>query len=108
MRALLSALRSTLWSARRHAGRVWLLLACIVYFTCGGALAAAPPVELARADAGLHGARVPPNLLLNLSLTHAAGRRTIAKLRQSWQELSATIFAQAANRAWTRSFLSIR
>ena len=72
MRALLSALRSTLWSARRHAGRVWLLLACIVYFTCGGALAAAPPVELARADAGLHGARVPPNLLLNLSLTHAA------------------------------------
>ena len=76
MRALLSALRPTLWSAllsaRRHAGRVWLLLACIVYFTCGVAVAAAPPVVLARADAGLHGARVPPNLLLNLSLTHAA------------------------------------
>ncbi|PKB24375.1 pilus assembly protein [Janthinobacterium sp. 64] len=50
----------------------WLLLGWI-FLACGGALAAAaPPVTLARADAGLHGARVPPNLLLNLSLTHAA------------------------------------
>ena len=44
------------------------LLACLA---CG-AVAAQPTVALARADAGLHGARVPPNLLLNLSLTHAA------------------------------------
>ncbi|PIF09204.1 type IV pilus assembly protein PilY1 [Janthinobacterium sp. 13] len=71
-------LPSTLWpalrSARRHAGCVWLmLLACLASLCCGGALAAAvPPVTLARADAGLHGARVPPNLLLNLSFTHAA------------------------------------
>lgn len=45
-----------------------MLLACLA---CG-AVAAQPTVALARADAGLHGARVPPNLLLNLSLTHAA------------------------------------
>ncbi|UQV45071.1 hypothetical protein KIV45_25680 [Janthinobacterium lividum] len=45
-----------------------LLLACLA---CA-AVAAPPAVTLARADAGLHGARVPPNLLLNLSLTHAA------------------------------------
>ncbi|ATD60366.1 MAG: pilus assembly protein [Janthinobacterium svalbardensis] len=45
-----------------------MLLACLA---CG-AVAAQPTVTLARADAGLHGARVPPNLLLNLSLTHAA------------------------------------
>ncbi|PLY41264.1 hypothetical protein CSZ94_16710 [Janthinobacterium sp. ROICE36] len=45
-----------------------LLLACLA---CA-AVAAPPTVTLARADAGLHGARVPPNLLLNLSLTHAA------------------------------------
>ena len=58
----LSALRR----AARPGGCCWRL-------ACGGALAAAPPpVALARADAGLHGARVPPNLLLNLSLTHAA------------------------------------
>ncbi|MGK5049113.1 pilus assembly protein [Janthinobacterium sp. GB4P2] len=64
---------SALSSALRHAGRVWLtLLVCLVFLTCGGAFAAVPTVELARADAGLHGARVPPNLLLNLSLTHAA------------------------------------
>ncbi|WP_425252168.1 pilus assembly protein [Janthinobacterium sp. NFX145] len=50
----------------------WLLL-CWIFLACGGALAAAvPPVALARADAGLYGARVPPNLLLNLSFTHAA------------------------------------
>ncbi|MGK5054666.1 pilus assembly protein [Janthinobacterium sp. RB2P8] len=59
--ALLSALRA-----------VWLLLIGLVCLDCGAAVAAAPPVALARADAGLHGARVPPNLLLNLSLTHAA------------------------------------
>lgn len=50
----------------------WLLLIGLFCLACGAALAAAPPVTLARADAGLHGARVPPNLLLNLSLTHAA------------------------------------
>lgn len=68
MRALSFALLSALWSA-------WLLLiglVCLVCLVCGVAVAAAPPVALARADAGLHGARVPPNLLLNLSLTHAA------------------------------------
>ncbi|MCC7601163.1 hypothetical protein IGS61_27000 [Janthinobacterium sp. FW305-129] len=54
-----------LWSA-------WLLLIGLFCLACGAALAAAPSVTLARADAGLHGARVPPNLLLNLSLTHAA------------------------------------
>ena len=58
--ALLSALRSA-----------WLLLIGLVCLACG-AVAAQPTVTLARADAGLHGARVPPNLLLNLSLTHAA------------------------------------
>lgn len=47
------------------------LLACLACVACG-AVAAQPTVTLARADAGLHGARVPPNLLLNLSLTHAA------------------------------------
>ena len=36
------------------------------------ALAASPLVDLSRADTGLYGARVPPNLLLNLSFTHAA------------------------------------
>ncbi|KAB8057829.1 hypothetical protein GCN74_18365 [Janthinobacterium sp. FT14W] len=66
-------------SAWRRAGRVslllllLLLLAGLACLTCGPvAAAAAPPVALERADAGLHGARVPPNLLLNLSLTHAA------------------------------------
>ncbi|SFY19866.1 type IV pilus assembly protein PilY1 [Janthinobacterium lividum] len=49
----------------------WLLFGWIV-LACGGAIAAPLPVVLARADAGLHGARVPPNLLINLSLTHAA------------------------------------
>lgn len=49
----------------------WLLLGWIV-LACGGAIAAPLSVVLERADAGLHGARVPPNLLLNLSLTHAA------------------------------------
>ena len=75
MRALSSALPSALPSALLRAGRVWRLL---VGLTCGGVLAAGVPadaastVALARADAGLHGARVPPNLLFNLSLTHAA------------------------------------
>ncbi|WP_454773984.1 pilus assembly protein [Janthinobacterium tructae] len=51
-----------------------LLSACLTLLAClaCGAVAAQPTVALARADAGLHGARVPPNLLLNLSLTHAA------------------------------------
>ncbi|WP_081922737.1 pilus assembly protein [Janthinobacterium sp. RA13] len=50
----------------------WLLLGWF-FLVCGGAFAAAaPPVVLTRADAGLYGARVPPNLLLNLSFTHAA------------------------------------
>ncbi|MGK5063660.1 PilC/PilY family type IV pilus protein [Janthinobacterium sp. LB3P112] len=49
-----------------------LLLACLASLVCRPAVAAPPTVTLARADAGLHGARVPPNLLLNLSLTHAA------------------------------------
>ncbi|STQ93205.1 Tfp pilus assembly protein, tip-associated adhesin PilY1 [Janthinobacterium lividum] len=51
---------------------IWPLLVGLVCLACGAAIAAAPPVVLARADAGLYGARVPPNLLLNLSLTHAA------------------------------------
>ena len=46
-----------------------LLLGCLV---CPTVLAATPLVDLSRADTGQHGARVPPNLLLNLSLTHAA------------------------------------
>lgn len=73
MRVCSSAWWSALSSALRRAGWAWLLLACLASQVCGGALAAAvPPVVLARADAGLYGARVPPNLLLNLSLTHAA------------------------------------
>ncbi|MGK5043304.1 pilus assembly protein [Janthinobacterium sp. GB1R12] len=69
----MKACSSALSSALRRAGWAWLLLACLASQVCGGALAAAvPPVVLARADAGLHGARVPPNLLLNLSFTHAA------------------------------------
>lgn len=48
---------------------IWLVVGLLI---CSAAIAAPPPVPLARADAGLHGARVPPNLLLNLSLTHAA------------------------------------
>jgi type IV pilus assembly protein PilY1 len=65
------------WRALRHAlqrtGCVGLLLASLNYLAGGAAFAAAAPaVELARADTGLYGARVPPNLLLNLSLTHAA------------------------------------
>ena len=47
---------------------------CLILLTClasGAAVAAQPTVTLARADAGLQGARVPPNLLLNLSFTHA-------------------------------------
>ncbi|SDA76115.1 MULTISPECIES: pilus assembly protein [unclassified Janthinobacterium] len=57
----------------RGAGRACLALAACL--GCGAAIAAAaatPAVDLARADVGLYGARVPPNLLLNLSLTHAA------------------------------------
>lgn len=46
-----------------------LLLGCLA---CPIVLAATPLVDLSRADTGQHGARVPPNLLLNLSLTHAA------------------------------------
>ena len=49
----------------------WLpvvLIACMMDI----ALAASPLVDLSRADTGLYGARVPPNLLLNLSFTHAA------------------------------------
>ncbi|OFJ47895.1 hypothetical protein BA896_001665 [Janthinobacterium lividum] len=57
-------------SASRRAGRVCSLLLAVL--AGGGAFAAVPPVALVRADAGLHAARVPPNLLLNLSLTHAA------------------------------------
>ena len=44
---------------------IWLM-------TSAQVLAASPLVDLSRADTGLHGARVPPNLLLNLSFTHAA------------------------------------
>ncbi|MEG1118418.1 MAG: hypothetical protein RSE46_25510, partial [Janthinobacterium sp.] len=47
------------------------LLLLLAFLACA-AVAAPPAVTLARADAGLHGARVPPNLLLNLSFTHAA------------------------------------
>ncbi|SDH88422.1 PilC/PilY family type IV pilus protein [Janthinobacterium sp. YR213] len=65
MRTLPSAFSSAL----RCSGWAGLLVAGLI---CSSVLAAAPPVTLARADAGLHGARVPPNLLLNLSLTHAA------------------------------------
>ena len=46
-----------------------LCLLCLFFQTVQ---AATPAVALERADAGLQGARVPPNLLLNLSLTHAA------------------------------------
>lgn len=47
-----------------------LLLAACLY--CCKAYAVTPTVALERADVGLQGARVPPNMLLNLSLTHAA------------------------------------
>lgn len=64
----------------RHAiDRRWqfwsLLLALAVMLSgVGGQLAQAqaPLVDLSRADVGQHGARVPPNLLLELALTHAA------------------------------------
>ena len=47
----------------------WLLPACLA---CPAVFATTPLVDLSRADTGQHGARVPPNLLFNLSLTHAA------------------------------------
>ncbi|MEM8518553.1 type IV pilus assembly protein PilY1 [Janthinobacterium sp. CAN_S7] len=68
--ACLFARLSYCLSASRRAGRVCSLLLAVL--AGGGAFAAVPPVALVRADAGLHAARVPPNLLLNLSLTHAA------------------------------------
>lgn len=46
-----------------------LLAACLC---CFKAYAATPTVALDRSDVGLQGARVPPNVLLNLSFTHAA------------------------------------
>lgn len=48
-----------------------LLMVCMLSVS-HVALAASPLVDLSRADTGLYGARVPPNLLLNLSFTHAA------------------------------------
>ena len=61
-------------SAVRRAGRAWLALPLLCLGCLAGRAlpAATPTVALERADVGLHGARVPPNLLLNLSLTHAA------------------------------------
>ena len=57
-----------------RAARAWLAacLCCACCLVCQRVPAAAPAVVLERADAGLQGARVAPNLLLNLSLTHAA------------------------------------
>ncbi|KAB8037429.1 pilus assembly protein [Janthinobacterium aquaticum] len=53
-----------------------LLLAVVAVVMSGGggqqALAQAQLVDLSRADIGQHGARVPPNLLLDLALTHAS------------------------------------
>jgi len=51
----------------------WLALACLLTMLNGRlAHAQAPLVDLSRGDTGQHGARVPPDLLLNLSLTHVA------------------------------------
>ncbi|MDN2712707.1 PilC/PilY family type IV pilus protein [Janthinobacterium sp. SUN118] len=59
------------WLALRRAGRTWLAALC--WLCCSVAVGATTPtVALERADVGVHGARVPPNLLLNLSFTHAA------------------------------------
>ena len=49
-----------------------VLMLVLVLPGLGGRLAQASEVDLSRADIGQHGARVPPNLLLDLSLTHAA------------------------------------
>ena len=59
--------RPCVWRCAGRAG-----LALLAGLCCGVVFAATPTVDLARADVGLPGARVPPNLLLNLSLTHAA------------------------------------
>ncbi|WP_308922366.1 PilC/PilY family type IV pilus protein [Janthinobacterium sp. J1-1] len=49
------------------------LLVLLLWLVAGAQVfAASPLVDLSRADTGLHGARVPPNLLLNLSLSHAS------------------------------------
>ena len=48
------------------------ILSCWLLVCCPAVFAATPLVDLSRSDIGQHGARVPPNLLLNLSLTHAA------------------------------------
>ena len=62
----------------RRAGRMLSILTLMLTLMladglcCSVAAAATPTVALERADVGLHGARVPPNLLLNLALTHAA------------------------------------
>ncbi|MGK5027753.1 pilus assembly protein [Janthinobacterium sp. RB2R34] len=50
----------------------WLTGVLISMVAGACAFAATPLVDLSRADTGLHGARVPPNLLLDLSLSHAA------------------------------------
>ncbi|OYO25717.1 pilus assembly protein [Janthinobacterium sp. PC23-8] len=50
----------------------WLAALLIWWMAAAQAGAASPLVDLSRADTGLHGARVPPNLLLNLSFSHAA------------------------------------
>ncbi|MFM2085304.1 MAG: hypothetical protein RLZZ237_173, partial [Pseudomonadota bacterium] len=50
----------------------WLVLVGLFFFIVAGARGATPTVNLGRADVGLQGARVPPNVLLNLSVTHAA------------------------------------
>lgn len=49
------------------------LLGALVFFCCVAPAWSAPPVvEIATAPLGLVAGRVPPNLLINLSLTHAA------------------------------------
>ncbi|MFZ4876896.1 pilus assembly protein [Janthinobacterium sp. Mn2066] len=52
-----------------------LLAACLC---CLSVYAAAPTVALDRSDVGLQGARVLPNVLLNLSFTHAAAAAAYA------------------------------
>ena len=50
----------------------WLFGVLLWMMAGASVFAASPLVDLSRADTGLYGARVPPNLLLNLSFTHAA------------------------------------
>lgn len=61
-----------IWQAIERRRPFLYLLLALVLSGVQLAQAQAPLVDLSRADVGQHGARVPPNLLLDLALTHAA------------------------------------